>query len=232
MICCCPVAIVLAICSGRPRGWRDRAVNAQASGLCRCLHLRPYAHHPPRGRATTSLAHPAAPGRVAHLHPECLLRPLAAGRPPSRFRPCSKTIMPSMTATQPAAFPVRAKPCDTAWSTVAHAATRWWSRRRAAPATSVMTCGNSIGPPSANILRPIQSIPGWSTPFSRPSPLWNLTSMRRRWQSDSSRPNVLPKPRRSIWSGGAMRRPMVNANAITSTLPIAMARRSWNTRGR
>src|SRR6266850_2198012 len=46
--------------------------NAQASGLCRCLHLRPYAHHPPRGRATTSLAHPAAPGRVAHLHPECL----------------------------------------------------------------------------------------------------------------------------------------------------------------
>ena len=46
--------------------------------------------------------------------------------------------------------------------------------------------------PSVNILRPIRSIRGWSTRFSRPSRLWNSMSTRRRWPSGSSRPSALP----------------------------------------
>ena len=51
-------------------------------------------------------------------------RPTSVGRPTRRFRLCSKTIMPSMTATKPVASRVRAKRCCTGWSTAAHAATR------------------------------------------------------------------------------------------------------------
>jgi Recombinase len=51
---------------------------------------------------------------------------------------------------------------------------------KGAPAISVTTCGNSIGPPCVNILRPIRSIREWSTRFSRPWRLWNSMSTHRR----------------------------------------------------
>src|SRR2546422_6704496 len=45
-------------------------------------------------------------------------------------------ISPSMTATKPVGFHVPEKPCCTAWSPAANAATRWWSSIRVAPAIS------------------------------------------------------------------------------------------------
>ena len=176
--------------------------------------------------------HPSAPGAVAHLHPGRLPALHQLGDLSRRFRPCSTTITPSMTATKPAASHALAKPSCTASSTAGNAATRWWCSIRGAPATSVTTCGNSIGPPCVNILRPIRSIPGSSTRFSRPSRPWNSMSMRRRWPSGSSRPSASPTPTRSIWSGCAMRRPIVNANSTTSIRRIAMSPPNWNTRGR
>ena len=49
----------------------------------------------------------------------------SVGRRISRFRPCSKTITPSMTGTKPAGSRALAKPSCTASSTAGNAATRW-----------------------------------------------------------------------------------------------------------
>jgi len=171
-----PAVTASALSCGRRRVWPPGSPFSSSQPR-QGVHLWPQPHAATCGDAGPPLQAPGCPrsrGASAsrtstHFHPVGDISP--------RCRPCSKTITPRMTGTQPVGSRALAQPFLHGLVSGGACGPRWSCRRRGAPATSAPPSANSLGPLCVTILRPIRSIPGSGRRFSRPLRPWNSMAM-------------------------------------------------------
>ena len=113
-----------------------------------------------------------------------------------QFRPCSKTITPSMTGTNPR-DPRPGKALLHGLVYCGECGHKMVVQYKGAPATSVTTSANSIGPCVSIYCGRSGRYPGRGCVFQALSPVEPM-SMNKPWPSGSSRPSASPPPTRSI----------------------------------